>query len=143
MTVELERNGRLVIEKIYVLSGCAEAQLPIDIKLDKIPDDVFETVRDLIGRLARIEREERAAKQRDTTRSAISDWGLMGGDCYEISVGKRSARRTKRKVRGRRSKQLVLRSIFNEFFTDRSPLADELYKTLAQYASKEDFVLKP
>lgn len=126
MTTRLNRDDRI---RVYEAGGFMNSLMgtPVDITLNKIPDDAFKEVTQIIRLLTTSEDEltpEEVARK-NQTRNFVGDFG------HYIAVGNHDDQQNK------------LRPIFMGHYQPTPLIVTELEATLKEHATPEDLKLKP
>ncbi len=126
MITKLNRDDRISVtintEEFFGLNIVDTT--PVDITVDKIPDEAFERVQQIV-RLLTTKREELAEEEIEEKYETGDD-----GSIVYVAVGNRSGSRDK------------LRTIFNGDYVPTLLIVGELEKILKEHATAEDLVLK-
>lgn len=126
MAARLDREDRI---RVYVAGGFSGDLLkePVDITIDKIPDEAFKRVRQIVKLLTAKEEEltSEEIQERNQRQDSVGDFG------HHVEVGNHNDAHDK------------LYLIFNGHFRPTPLIVAELETILKSHAKPEDLKLKP
>lgn len=126
MSARLDRDDRV---RVYVAGGISGGLLltPVDMTIEKIPDEAFERVQQIVKLLTAKKEEltDKELEERSQKEDSAGDFG------HYVEVGNHDDAHNK------------LHCIFNGYFRPTPLIVAELESILKKHASLEDLKLKP